>query len=73
MSRIDRRNLKPIKQKTDEGFQIAFENVNEDNDLKEDSENFFREFNDIFKYVDLSNWTDAKINNEPIPENLLKY
>jgi hypothetical protein len=73
LSRIDRRNLKPIKQKTDEGFQIAFENVNEDNDLKEDSENFFREFNDIFKYVDLSNWADAKINNEPIPENLLKY
>ena len=29
LSRIDRRNLKPIKQKTDEGFQIAFENVNE--------------------------------------------
>lgn len=73
LSRIDRRNLKPIKQKTDEGFQIAFENVNEDNDLKEDSENFFRDFNDIFKYVDLSNWADAKINNEPIPENLLKY
>ena len=73
LSRIDRRNLKLIKQETDEGFQLSFENVNEDKDLKEDSENFFKEFNDIFKYVDLSNWADAKINNESIPENLLKY
>ena len=68
LSRIDRRNLKPIKQETDEGFQISFENVNEDKDLKEDSENSFKEVNDIFKYVDLSNWADAKINNEPILE-----
>ena len=28
---------------------------------------------DIFKYVDLSNWADAKINDKPIPDNLLKY
>ena len=72
LSRIDRRNLKPIVQETDEGVQIAFENVNDD-DLKEDSENFFKELNDIFKYVDLSKWADAKIENKPVPKNLLKY
>lgn len=73
LSRIDRRNLKPIVQETNDGVQIAFENVNEDDDLKEDSENFFNELNYIFKYVDLSKWADAKIDNKPIPKNLLKY
>lgn len=73
LSRIDRRNLKPIVQETDEGVQITFENINIDDDLKEDSENFFNEFNNLFKYVDLIKWADAKINNKPISENLLKY
>ena len=73
LSRIDRRNLKPIVQENSEGIQITFENINLDEDLKEDSENFFKEFNEVFKYVDLTNWADAKINNKPIPENLLKY
>lgn len=73
LSKIDRRNLKPNVKETDGEIQISFENVNIDDDLKEDSENFSKEFNDIFKYVDLSNWADAKINDKPIPDNLLKY
>lgn len=73
LSRIDRRNLKPIVHENGEGIQITFENINLDDDLKEDSENFLKEFNEVFKYVDLANWVDAKINNKLISENLLRY
>lgn len=73
LSKIDRRNLKPIVHENDKGIQITFENINLDDDLKEDSENFFKENNNVLKYVDLINWANAKINDESIPENLLKY
>lgn len=73
LSRIDRRNLKPIVHEHNKGIQITFENVNLGEDLKEDSKNFFKEFNENFKYINLSNWADAKINNKPLSDNLLKY
>ena len=72
LARMDRRRMKPTTKETNEGIEINF-NPEIDPKLKKKSEDSQKEFFEAYKYVQLEEWSQYKINNDKEYEKHEKY